>query len=73
MLLIDWSNCSAYPTSTTSNWSSNGYCKLASQSVQEGIDEFNTAGYIVQAFPALFPHGESDLSGSMEQSITANE
>jgi hypothetical protein len=40
---------------------------------QHPIDEFNTDGYIVQAFPALFPYGKADLSAERPHKISAYE
>lgn len=37
------------------------------------IDEFNTPGYIAQAFPALFPTGKADLGSCRPHKITATD
>jgi hypothetical protein len=39
----------------------------------EPIDEFHTPGYVVQAFPALFPSGKADLLAERERKVTAQE
>lgn len=40
---------------------------------QTAVDEFNTPGYIVQAFPVLFPTGEADLHGNRDRNVTASD
>lgn len=37
------------------------------------IEEFRTPGYITQAFPALFPTGNADLSNPRESKISPTE
>lgn len=38
---------------------------------ETAIDEFNTPGYIVQAFPTLFPTGKADLHNPRNHTVSA--